>query len=89
MMQNYWIVWPVGIVLWALLGWAEFAYLESRALKPGAGANQITLSFFVYSICAKFPLAIAFGFLQLGIFIGVLSAHFYWHWCPPGSISAG
>ena len=24
-----------------------------------------------------------------GLFIGGLGVHFFWHWCPPGSISAG
>jgi uncharacterized membrane protein len=90
LITNYWIVWPVGIVLWVLLGWTEFGYLESRALsKKKTDPNQITLSMFIYTISTKFPFAMAFGFMMLGMFIATLMTHFYWHWCPPGSISAG
>lgn len=87
-LDNYWIVWPVGIALWALLGWVEFGYFETKALKSPS-PSRVTLSYFVYYVSSKFPLAIALGMLMVGIFIGTLSTHFWWHYCPPGSVSAG
>ena len=88
-MLNYWIVWPVGIALWLGLGWLEFGYFEANALSSKAKPGQITLSMFVYTISSKFPLAMATGCLAIGYFFGALLTHFLWHWCPPGSISAG
>jgi hypothetical protein len=87
--MSYWIVWPVGIALWLALGWAAFAWFESRALKHGARKDQITLSMFVYTIGSKFPLSIFLLGLMVGLFWGGLAVHFYFHWCPPGSISGG
>jgi hypothetical protein len=87
--MNYWLVWPIGIALWLALGWAAFAWFESRALCHGARKDQVTLSFFVYTIGSKFPLSILLAGLMIGSFIGGLGVHFFWHWCPPGSISAG
>lgn len=87
--MSYWLVWPIGIVIWVALGWAAFAWFESRALAHGARKDQITLSMFVYTVGAKFPLSILLAGLIIGIFIGALGVHFYWHWCPPGSLSAG
>lgn len=87
--MSYWIVWPVGIAIWLIVGWAAFAWFESRALKHGARKDQITLSFFMYTLGAKFPLSIFLFGLLVGLFVGGLSVHFYWHFCPPGSVSAG
>jgi hypothetical protein len=87
--MNYWILWPVGIAAWLLLGWAEFGVIEGRALSAKAKPNQITLSMLVYTVASKFPLALATACLALGYFWGALLTHFLWHWCPPGSISAG
>lgn len=86
--MSYWIVWPVGIALWLALGWAEFAYLEKRGLFP-TRKNQITLSMFCYTVASKFPLSVFWAGLMIGEFLGTLSTHFLWHWCPPGSLSAG
>jgi uncharacterized membrane protein len=86
--MSYWILWPVGIVLWLALGWAEFAYLEKRGLMP-TRKNQITLSLFCYTVASKFPLSVFWAGLMIGLFFGTLSTHFLWHWCPPGSTSAG
>lgn len=89
--MSYWILWPVGIALWLALGWWEFGVIEARALKDKNGDNDghPTLSFFVYTIFTKFPLAIALAFLLLGIFWGILMTHFLWHWdptcSPPGA----
>lgn len=87
--MNYWYVWPIGIVLWLALGWLEFGYFESKALSAKAGPNQITLSMFVYTVGSKFPLSLLLGGMMIGLFFGILFTHFEWHWCPPGSVSAG
>lgn len=88
-MMNYWILWPVGILFWLILGWTEFGWIEGRALSAKAGPKQITLSMFVYTVSTKFPLAMALGCMFLGLFWGLLLTHFLWHWCPPGSLSSG
>jgi hypothetical protein len=87
--MNYWFVWPVGIAVWLIVGWSLFAYFEAKALRPQHTPNQVTLSFFVYTVASKFPLSILLAGLMVGLFIGGLGVHFLWHWCPPGSISAG
>jgi hypothetical protein len=87
--MSYWLVWPVGIFIWMAVGLALFAVFEAKALKHGARANQITLSMFVYTVGSKFPLSILIGGLMVGLSIGILSTHFFWHWCPPGSVSSG
>lgn len=86
---NYWLAWPAGIAIWLLIGWGAFAVLEGRALRHGARADQVTLSFFLYSIGAKFPLSILLAGIGIGLFFGILGTDLLWHWCPPGSISAG
>jgi hypothetical protein len=88
-MLNYWYVWPIGISIWLAIGWAAFAWFESRALKHDARRDQITLSMFCYTIGSKFPLSILIAGIIIGGFIFGLGTHFLWHWCPPGSISAG
>lgn len=87
--MNYWILWPVLIVSWCLLGWIEFAYLESKALQANHQPSQITLSMFCYTITKRFPLSIFWLGIIVGLFFGSLSVHLWWHWCPPGSISSG
>jgi hypothetical protein len=59
-----------------------FAYFEYQAIKNN---KYKTLSAVVYGIGAKFPLAI----WLCGVFAGGLAVHFFWHWCPPGSVSEG
>ena len=88
-MFNYWYVWPIGILSWLALGWFEFGVIEANALKSGDESKKPTLSFFIYTISTKFPLAMAIGCAAVGMFFGILWTHFFWHWCPPGSISAG
>lgn len=88
LLDNYWIVWPVGILIWLVIGWAEFGYFESNAiLHPSS--SRVTLSYFVYYLSTKFPLSIFWGGVLVGAFFGSLSVHFFWHFCPPGSVSAG
>lgn len=87
--MNYWFVWPIGIAIWFALGWSAFAWFESRALAHGARKDQITLSMFCYTVGSKFPLSILLAGLVIGGFVVGLGVHFFWHWCPPGSVSAG
>lgn len=87
-MDNYWIVWPVGILLWLLIGWVEFGYFETKALTQPSD-KRITLSYFIFYVTSKFPLATFWGGVLVGAFFGSLSVHFWWHYCPPGSLSAG
>lgn len=86
--MNYWIIWPVGIALWLALGFSEFGVLEARALKS-KDANKPTLSYFVYYITSKFPLAAILGAFVTGGIMWGLAVHFWWHYCPAGSISGG
>jgi hypothetical protein len=86
---SYWYFWPSAIVIWVLVGWAVFAVFEARALSHDARKDQISLSMFCYTIGSKFPLSIALLGVLIGLFFGILFTHLLWHWCPPGSISAG
>lgn len=71
--------WVIGI----LIAIAFFVWFEARAFRwPD---RQNSLSRWVYDIGAKFPLAIWI----MGAFAGGLAVHFFWHWCPPGSVSTG
>lgn len=87
--MNYWLVWPIGIGIWLIVGWAAFAWFEGRALRHDARKNQVTLSMFLYTIGSKFPLSIFIAGLLIGLFIGGLATHLEWHWCPPGSVDGG
>lgn len=71
--------WIVG----ALLAIAFFVVFERYAFNhPG---KQNTLSMAIFQLGAHWPLSI----FIMGMFIGALAVHFFWHWCPPGSISVG
>lgn len=87
--MSYWLVWPIGITIWLILGWSAFAYFEAKALNHAANKDQITLSFFLYTIGSKFPLSILVAGLLIGFFVGGLGVHVLWHYCPPGSVSGG
>lgn len=71
--------WDLGL----LVAIVFFAFFEARAFKHPERNN--TLSFWIYSIGAKWPLSI----FLMGMFCGGLAVHFFWHYCPPGSISGG
>lgn len=76
--------WIIGLVLF--LAW--FGYWETKALmspRPDTSKTNWTLSYFVYTIGAHFPLSI----FLMGLIVGGLAVHFYWHWCPAGSIQGG
>lgn len=60
-----------------------FAWFEAKAFNHPERAN--TLSHAVYTIGARWPLSI----FIMGMFCGGLAVHFFWHWCPVGSISTG
>lgn len=69
--------WIIG----TLLAIAFFAYFEKRAFDyPNA---QYTLSHYITSIGKNWPLSI----WLMGLFCGILAAHFFWPWCanPLGS----
>jgi len=60
-----------------------FIFFETRAFKhPG---KQDTLSMFIFKVTKQFP----FSIWVMGGFAWLLAGHFFWHWCPPGSLSSG
>jgi hypothetical protein len=63
--------WEAGI----FFAIAFFAFWEWYAFKHPTRTN--TLSHFVASIGATWPLSI----WLMGLFAGVLAAHFFWPWC--------
>lgn len=71
--------WIIGILLAIMF----FAIFEVRAFRHPERYN--TLSRCVYDVGAKWPLSI----FIMGMFCGGLAVHFFWHWCPPGSVSTG
>ncbi len=75
-----WLVWPLGILAWLVLGVALFVWREVPGLR--GQAERITLSYWMYSVSTKFPLFVAWLYLNVGMLLGGLSVHFYWHWCP-------
>jgi len=76
MMNLPWILGALGAILF-------FAVFESIAFKHPKRQN--TLSMAIYTIGSKWPLSI----FLMGMFAGGLAVHFFWHWCPPGSVSGG
>lgn len=82
-MDNPWIIWPLVVLSWIIFVAATFAYFEKRYW------NSLTLSRFTYDVTQRFPLLIFFIGMSVGLVLGVLSTHFFWHWCPPGSLNIG
>jgi hypothetical protein len=72
-------LWIIG----TLIAIGFFAVVESYAFKHPERQN--TLSMAIYTIGSKWPLSI----WLMGVFCGALATHFFWHFCPPGSISTG
>lgn len=70
-------------IIACLVAIAVFAVLEAYAFKHPDREN--TLSHCIYTIGATWPLSIWI----MGVFAGGLAVHFFWHWCPVGSISGG
>jgi hypothetical protein len=79
-----WVVW--GLV-WIAIAIGGFAWLERRAFRRGT--RLATLSFAVWKLSETFPLAVYAFVAVLFALMGVLGAHFFWHWCPPGSVNVG
>jgi hypothetical protein len=71
-----WIAGTFGAILF-------FAFWERYAFNHPDRNN--TLSHAVFTIGARWPLSIWI----MGVFSGGLAVHFFWHWCPPGSVSTG
>lgn len=71
--------WLIAVLVAILV----FAVLEARAFRHPDRQN--TLSRTIFDLGAKWPLSI----FIMGMFAGGLAVHFFWHWCPPGSISTG
>jgi len=70
-----WLVWFVLCVV-------SFGVLEGLAIRSGRFA---TLSRTVWNMQRAFPLTS----VLLALVLGGLLVHFFWHWCPPGSMSQG
>lgn len=81
--------WLAGFGIWIVLSLTVFGLFEARGLRHADRQGVYTLSFVLYKIGSTFPLTIAAAFLFLGLFIGGLTVHLTWHWCPPGSTSEG
>ena len=75
-MDTPWIIGTIGAILF-------FAYFEARAFKHPDRQN--TLSRWIFNLGSNWPLSI----WLMGMLAGGLAVHFFWHWCPAGSISAG
>ena len=73
------MAWIIG----SALAVAYFAVFEVLGFKRPDKYN--TLSHAVYTIGAHWTLAI----FLMGLGTGGLAVHFFWHWCPAGSISGG
>lgn len=71
--------WIIGLLAAILF----FAYFEAYAFKHPDRQN--TLSRSIYNLGSTWPLSIWI----MGMFCGALATHFFWHYCPPGSISGG
>ena len=69
-----WTLWLLGIA-------GTFAALEGYAL----ARNKLTLSRYTYNLSAKWTPIIWLS----GMVVGGLVVHFWWHWCPPGSVQGG
>jgi len=77
MMAN--LPWILGVIAAIIF----FAVWEYAAFRWPSRYN--TLSHFIYSIGSTWPLSIWI----MGVFCGMLAAHFFWHWCPAGSLNVG
>lgn len=87
--MNLWIIWPLGITLWLTIGWVVFSIFEYLGIKHDDTKGYITLSYFVWRVTQAWPPSMfLLGFSVGGFWCG-LAVHFWWHWCPAGSISVG
>ena len=79
-MSDY-ITWTVVGLVWVVL----FVVFETRAFLEPNNPNRVTLSRFMATIGAQFPLSI----FMIGLVVGGLGVHFWWHWCPAGVAAQG
>jgi hypothetical protein len=75
-MNTYWIVAAIVALMIFIVG-------EAYAFRHPDRRN--TLSRSIYGLGKKWPLSIWI----MGVFTGALATHFFWNWCPPGSVSVG
>jgi hypothetical protein len=75
-MNTYWIVAALAAILCFAVG-ERYAFRHPERLN--------TLSRAIYTIGSQWPLSI----FIMGQFTGGLAVHFFWHWCPAGSVSTG
>lgn len=68
------VIWTV----WILAFVTSFAFLEGYALMH----HTLTLSRYVWDASENWPPLI----FLLGLVVGGLAVHFWWHWAPPGSL---
>lgn len=73
-MTIVWTIWLVVIVI-------SFAAFEGYALKT----DRTTLSRYTWDLSKAWP---PFPAL-FGMIFGGLIVHFWWHWCPVGTVSLG
>jgi hypothetical protein len=64
----------------SIIAFLFFCFFEWRAFRHPDRQN--TLSRWVYSMGSAFPLSI----FLMGFVIGGLAVHFFYHWCPAGSV---
>lgn len=83
MLDDPWVVWPIWLAAWLALGVITFAYLEHHFW------GRLTLSRFVHETTKRFPLLTFATGLFLGLLIGGLGVHFWWHWCPDLGLGVG
>ena len=82
---TWYIVWTAMLLL-PLVGWVSaFAYFEGLALRSGG----LTLSMYIWKVSEAWPLFPFVLGLMMGLVVGGLSVHFWWHWLPPGALSEG
>lgn len=87
--MDMWIIWPAGIAIWLTVGWVVFAVFETLGIKHNNTGGYLTLSYFVYRVTQAWgPAEFLIGVMVGGFWCG-LAVHFWWHWCPPGSVSTG
>lgn len=75
-MDTPWIIGTIAAILF-------FIIFEARAFRHPDRQN--TLSRAIYNVGASWPLSIWI----MGVLAGSLATHFFWHFCPVGSISTG
>jgi hypothetical protein len=79
-MSDY-VTWTALSLAWLAL----FTFFEARAFLEPNDPNRVTLSRYMATIGAKFPLSL----FMIGLVVGGLAVHFWWRWCPAGLPTSG